>query len=119
MILGNFHSMIMYKEEDTDKANEVLRRMVYHALDLDGTCTGEHGIGIGKKMYLVDELGAGTVRFMKHIKRSIDPLNLFNPGKVSTWHCLKSQNRLLTLCFTVVPRLAGCQRQQFCVYNRN
>lgn len=89
--------MIMYKEEDTDKANEVLRRMVYHALDLDGTCTGEHGVGIGKKMYLVDELGAGTVRFMKHIKQSIDPLNLFNPGKVSfATIFLRLQNNLLT-----------------------
>ena len=45
--------------------------------------TGEHGVGIGKRKYLVEELGEGTVRLMKTIKDSIDPLNLFNPGKVS------------------------------------
>jgi D-lactate dehydrogenase (cytochrome) len=44
--------------------------------------TGEHGVGIGKKDYLVDELGIGTVELMKTIKRAIDPLGLFNPGKV-------------------------------------
>lgn len=45
--------------------------------------TGEHGVGIGKREYLYEELGAGTVELMKTIKRTIDPLNLFNPGKVS------------------------------------
>jgi D-lactate dehydrogenase (cytochrome) len=45
--------------------------------------TGEHGVGIGKKEYLVEELGAGTVKLMRTIKDAIDPLGLFNPGKVS------------------------------------
>ena len=44
--------------------------------------TGEHGVGIGKREYLYEELGAGTVELMKTIKKAIDPLNLFNPGKV-------------------------------------
>lgn len=44
--------------------------------------TGEHGIGIGKKDYLVDELGEGTVELMRTIKKAVDPLNLMNPGKV-------------------------------------
>jgi hypothetical protein len=44
--------------------------------------SGEHGIGYGKKEFLVEELGAGTVRLMKAVKNAIDPLNLFNPGKV-------------------------------------
>lgn len=44
--------------------------------------TGEHGVGLGKKQYLVEELGLGTVELMKTIKRAIDPLGLFNPGKV-------------------------------------
>lgn len=56
--------------------------MVHRALALDGTCTGEHGVGVGKKEYLVEELGAGTVELMKSIKKAIDPLELFNPGKV-------------------------------------
>ncbi|KAH9053984.1 hypothetical protein EDB83DRAFT_2316402 [Lactarius deliciosus] len=52
------------------------------ALSLDGTCTGEHGVGIGKKEFLVEELGAGTVALMKTIKRAIDPLGIMNPGKL-------------------------------------
>ena len=47
------------------------------------TGTGEHGVGLGKKEYLYEELGEGTVELMKSIKRTIDPLGLFNPGKVS------------------------------------
>ena len=45
--------------------------------------TGEHGVGIGKREYLVEELGEGTVQFMRMIKKAVDPLGLFNPGKVS------------------------------------
>lgn len=59
-----------------------VHRLVHRALALDGTCTGEHGIGVGKKEYLVEELGKGTVTLMRQIKKAIDPLNLFNPGKV-------------------------------------
>lgn len=44
--------------------------------------TGEHGVGLGKKEFLIEELGLGTVELMKTIKRAIDPLGLFNPGKV-------------------------------------
>jgi hypothetical protein len=47
--------------------------------------TGEHGVGIGKKEYLVDELGLGTVPLMGKIKRAIDPLGLFNPGMLSLY----------------------------------
>lgn len=47
-----------------------------------GIGTGEHGVGIGKREYLVEELGEGTVEFMRTIKKTIDPLGLFNPGKV-------------------------------------
>jgi len=46
--------------------------------------TGEHGVGIGKKEFLVEELGEGTVALMKTIKRAIDPLGIMNPGKVCT-----------------------------------
>lgn len=44
--------------------------------------TGEHGVGLGKKEYLVDELGAGTVELMKTVKKAVDPLHILNPGKV-------------------------------------
>jgi D-lactate dehydrogenase (cytochrome) len=48
--------------------------------------TGEHGVGIGKREYLYEELGEGTVELMKTIKRAIDPLSLFNPGKVGNFN---------------------------------
>lgn len=48
--------------------------------------TGEHGVGIGKKEFLVEELGAGTVHLMKTIKQAIDPLGIMNPGKVGPRH---------------------------------
>jgi D-lactate dehydrogenase (cytochrome) len=54
---------------------------VQRALAMEGTCTGEHGIGIGKQRYLIEELGE-AVELMKDIKRTFDPENLLNPGKV-------------------------------------
>lgn len=53
------------------------------ALILRSSGTGEHGVGIGKKEFLIEELGEGTVNLMKTIKRAVDPLWLFNPGKVN------------------------------------
>ena len=56
-------------------------RLVRRALDMDGTCTGEHGIGIGKQDWLVAELG-DAVEVMRALKRALDPQDLFNPGKI-------------------------------------
>jgi D-lactate dehydrogenase (cytochrome) len=55
---------------------------VQRAIRLGGTCTGEHGIGLHKIGYLVDEAGAGAVDQMRQIKRALDPKNIMNPGKV-------------------------------------
>ena len=60
--------------------------MVKRAIELEGTATGEHGVGMGKRDYLYEELGEGTVELMKTIKKAVDPLNLFNPGKVRVNH---------------------------------
>jgi hypothetical protein len=80
---GNFHALILFKtDEDLETAHAAVKRISKRAIALDGTCTGEHGVGIGKREYLVEELGEGTVELMKTIKRAIDPLGLFNPGKV-------------------------------------
>ncbi|CCM04608.1 uncharacterized protein FIBRA_06790 [Fibroporia radiculosa] len=80
---GNFHALLLFKtDEELETCRHVVHRMVERALALDGTCTGEHGVGIGKRKYLVDELGEGTVELMKTIKRTLDPYNLFNPGKL-------------------------------------
>jgi D-lactate dehydrogenase (cytochrome) len=56
--------------------------MIDRALLMDGTVTGEHGIGMGKKEYLIKELGAETVGVMRGLKRSMDPHGLLNPGKI-------------------------------------
>ncbi|KIJ53505.1 hypothetical protein M422DRAFT_201716 [Sphaerobolus stellatus SS14] len=80
---GNFHAqMIFEKPEELEKARQVANRMVERAIALDGTCTGEHGVGLGKKKWLEKELGTGTVEVMKLLKRTLDPHNLFNPGKL-------------------------------------
>ena len=52
------------------------------ALAMEGTCTGEHGVGQGKMKYLADEYGEATLEMMRAIKRSLDPRNIMNPGKI-------------------------------------
>ncbi len=81
---GNFHASLMVDPDDEvemGKAGLVLDRLVERALAMDGTCTGEHGIGQGKVKYLEDEHGPG-VEVMKAIKAALDPQNIFNPGKI-------------------------------------
>ena len=56
--------------------------MVARALALGGTCTGEHGVGLHKMGFLVDEAGVGAVAMMRTIKQALDPDNIMNPGKV-------------------------------------
>ncbi|KAG6910090.1 hypothetical protein DXG01_013142 [Tephrocybe rancida] len=80
---GNFHALLLFRNDEEKKiVKAAVHRMVHRAIALDGTCTGEHGVGVGKKIYLVEELGQGTVDLMKTVKRAIDPLGLFNPGKL-------------------------------------
>jgi D-lactate dehydrogenase (cytochrome) len=59
-----------------------VNRMVERALEMEGTCTGEHGIGLGKKKSLVKELGLDTIGVMQKVKMALDPDWLMNPGKV-------------------------------------
>ncbi|KZT56499.1 hypothetical protein CALCODRAFT_497263 [Calocera cornea HHB12733] len=90
---GNFHTSLLFKnEEELEKCKEAVHRMVERAIELDGTCTGEHGVGVGKKEYLYQELGPGTVELMKTIKRTLDPYNLFNPGKLYPDEKLSAHN---------------------------
>ncbi|EGO19916.1 hypothetical protein SERLADRAFT_373977 [Serpula lacrymans var. lacrymans S7.9] len=84
---GNFHALVLYRDEkELGLVQEAVKRINRKAIELDGTCTGEHGVGIGKRDYLVTELGEGTVGLMRTIKQTLDPHNLFNPGKVSVDH---------------------------------
>jgi D-lactate dehydrogenase (cytochrome) len=81
---GNFHCMILVRpdsEEDLKEAKAFNERLVNRALAMEGTCTGEHGIGSGKIGSLEKELGE-AVELMRAIKRTFDPENLMNPGKV-------------------------------------
>jgi D-lactate dehydrogenase (cytochrome) len=80
---GNFH-VVMYcnhgDETDVKRVKAAYDRLIARALDMGGTCTGEHGIGSGKRKYLRDEHGNG-VDVMIAIKHALDPLNIMNPGK--------------------------------------
>jgi D-lactate dehydrogenase (cytochrome) len=81
---GNFHLVILIDPDnpaDMDEAKAINMRLVKRALAMEGTCTGEHGVGIGKQPYMLEELGE-AVELMKDLKRTFDPENLFNPGKV-------------------------------------
>jgi D-lactate dehydrogenase (cytochrome) len=81
---GNFHTVFMVDPDsraEIEEATELNRRMVERALRMDGTCTGEHGIGLGKKDFLLAEHGAG-VEVMRAVKNALDPRNLLNPGKI-------------------------------------
>ena len=83
---GNFHVIFSIDPDAPEEMAEVEAinaRLVERALAMDGTCTGEHGIGIGKQDWLVAELG-GAVEQMRMIKRALDPRNLFNPGTIFT-----------------------------------
>ncbi|KAG8936156.1 hypothetical protein FRC02_004184 [Tulasnella sp. 418] len=80
---GNFHSLLVFRDDsELDNVRGAVHRMVERALKMEGTCTGEHGVGIGKREFLYEELGVGTVELMKTIKRAVDPHGLFNPGKL-------------------------------------
>jgi D-lactate dehydrogenase (cytochrome) len=82
---GNFHLIFLVDLDDPDevaRAKAVNARMVEQALALGGTCTGEHGVGMGKIRYLEAEHGAVAVRTMRAIKQALDPDNILNPGKI-------------------------------------
>ncbi|KAJ3534713.1 hypothetical protein NMY22_g6801 [Coprinellus aureogranulatus] len=80
---GNFHALILFKDDDElKKVEDAVHRLVHRALALEGTCTGEHGVGVGKKIYLNDELGESTVALMRKIKKAVDPQDIMNPGKL-------------------------------------
>jgi D-lactate dehydrogenase (cytochrome) len=82
---GNFHYGYLIdpnSEAEREKAEEMSHRMVQNAIAMGGTCTGEHGVGLHKMGYLVEEAGEGAVAMMRAIKQALDPLNIMNPGKV-------------------------------------
>ena len=82
---GNFHVGYLIDPDDDDeraRAEALNHRVVQRAIALQGTCTGEHGVGLHKMGFLIDEAGAGAVAMMRTIKQALDPDNIMNPGKV-------------------------------------
>jgi D-lactate dehydrogenase (cytochrome) len=82
---GNFHLTLLIDRDDPEEvrtAEDFSERLVQRALAMDGTCTGEHGVGQGKMKYLLAEHGAPALAAMQAIKRSLDPSNIMNPGKI-------------------------------------
>ena len=69
-------------DEYMSRIHLVNSNLIERTIDAGGTCTGEHGVGYGKKQYLVKQYGEGGVDFMRRIKIGIDPNNIMNPGKV-------------------------------------
>ena len=82
---GNFHQSVMYNPQIPEQVKGVKKcvdTMVERALEMEGTVSGEHGIGLGKKHCLEKELGKSTIGVMKTLKHSLDPHWLLNPGKI-------------------------------------
>jgi D-lactate dehydrogenase (cytochrome) len=82
---GNFHTILLVdpaKPETIAEAERLHGRMVERALSMDGTCTGEHGVGLGKRQFMMAEHGAPGVAMMRALKSALDPHNLLNPGKI-------------------------------------
>jgi D-lactate dehydrogenase (cytochrome) len=85
---GNFHLSYLMDPNDAAECAAVEHlnvKMVQRALRLEGTCTGEHGIGLHKMPYLLDEAGPAAVAAMRAIKGALDPKNIMNPGKIFAW----------------------------------
>ena len=82
---GNFHFGYLIDPnipEERRIAEELNHKLVTRALALEGTCTGEHGVGLHKMDFLITETGDGAVNMMRTIKRALDPKNIMNPGKI-------------------------------------
>lgn len=82
---GNFHIFTGVDPTIDDEIRDIQSlssKVAAKALELGGTCTGEHGIGLGKKQFLIDEVGEKSVDLMRQIKQVFDPKNLMNPGKI-------------------------------------
>ncbi len=82
---GNFHIFFVLPPGDAEAlaaAGRVNDLVIDHALSVGGTCTGEHGIGVGKRVALIREHGEPAVAVMRSLKQALDPMNLFNPGKL-------------------------------------
>ncbi|OWB69634.1 hypothetical protein B5S30_g5056 [[Candida] boidinii] len=79
---GNIHALVIFPPDKLAAAETVVGKMVQRAIANEGTVSGEHGVGIGKRDFLVAELGQATVDTMRSVKLALDPLRLLNPDKI-------------------------------------
>jgi D-lactate dehydrogenase (cytochrome) len=82
---GNFHAVLLINPDDpaeVEAAERLNDQIVRLALAMEGTCTGEHGVGLHKIGFLEEELGPDAIDLMRRIKQAFDPDQLFNPGKI-------------------------------------
>jgi D-lactate dehydrogenase (cytochrome) len=82
---GNFHVAMLVdpaKPEEREEAERINQRIVQRALRMGGTCTGEHGVGLHKIGFMIEEHGEDAIAVMRSIKHALDPANLMNPGKI-------------------------------------
>ena len=81
---GNFHTSIIVPDEPDgfSRAMALDRRIVARALELGGSCSGEHGVGLTKREFLVQEHGAEVMAVMRSLKTALDPHDILNPGKI-------------------------------------
>jgi len=85
---GNFHVQMLLDPDSVaeyEEAEAFNRRIVERALAMDGTCTGEHGVGLHKMQFMAQEHGDEGVAVMRQLKRALDPNNILNPGKIVAW----------------------------------
>jgi len=85
---GNFHVQMLLDADsrhEWEQSEAVNRRLVRRAIRMDGTCTGEHGVGIHKMEFLKEEHGEEALALMRKIKHALDPGNILNPGKIVSW----------------------------------
>ncbi|KAK4054700.1 D-lactate ferricytochrome c oxidoreductase [Microbotryomycetes sp. JL221] len=74
---GNYHALLLFRNlEERNKVDKLVHRMVERAQRLDGTCTGEHGVGYGKMPFIENELGPGTIEILRKFKEALDPQNI-------------------------------------------
>ncbi|EXJ87575.1 D-lactate dehydrogenase (cytochrome) [Capronia epimyces CBS 606.96] len=79
---GNFHTILLYNNAEKQVAEDVVHRMIRRAIEMDGTVTGEHGVGLKKRESIREELGDETVDAMRKLKQAFDPLGLLNCDKI-------------------------------------
>ncbi|HLR77486.1 MAG TPA: FAD-linked oxidase C-terminal domain-containing protein, partial [Burkholderiaceae bacterium] len=82
---GNFHVLMLLDPdsiEEWEESQEFNRRLVQRAIDMDGTCTGEHGVGLHKMEFMRAEHGQEALDLMHSLKQAFDPHNIMNPGKI-------------------------------------